>query len=61
MKEQSNELKPCPFCGREAAIWSSNAYRYTQSVVGCEACRIFFIDDFEENAVADWNRRVCDE
>ena len=58
MKEQSNELKPCPFCGREAVICSPDAYRYTQSIVGCEFCRIFFVDDFEENAIAAWNRRA---
>ena len=51
------ELKPCPFCGREAARWKPDCTRYSYSMIGCEVCRIFFIDEFEENTIADWNRR----
>ena len=51
------ELKPCPFCGREAARWKPDCTRYSYSMIGCEVGRIFFIDEFEENTIADWNRR----
>ena len=49
------KLKPCPFCGREASLWHSDWCE--SSIVGCDYCKIFFTDNCEENAIADWNRR----
>ena len=64
MKDQTNELKPCPFCGNEAAIWDAyfpGKARDVHALVGCELCKIFCVDQSEENAIAEWNRRANDE
>ena len=60
MKEQSNELKPCPFCGGEAKLrrYGDSAYCYIE----CSQCEIgAYFYDTKAEAIAAWNRRVCDE
>ena len=51
------ELKPCPFCGRQAEFM-----RYSMGSVGagCIACAImFFVSNGNENEAAKmWNRRA---
>lgn len=48
-------LKPCPFCGREAHLYTSG---WTDKcIVGCIYCKVVFCHDFEEKAVAEWNER----
>ena len=68
------KLKPCPFCGGEAAsfsmddscnYWGENVYR---AVAACQECSAGFelfhlgdgmhCDALEEKAAALWNRRV---
>lgn len=60
------ELKPCPFCGGEAKTgYALDDYnRWGVSCTGC-GCIVVVeewkgVADTEENAIAAWNRRVCD-
>jgi len=53
------KLKPCPFCGGEAAVKSRTAYDY---VIMCRDC---YVNDesnnwsqTKEEAIDAWNRRV---
>ena len=63
------ELKPCPFCGEDAAeprygsigYTSPNYYPYERGWVECSKCRCgtakrFYMID----AISDWNRRPED-
>lgn len=64
--QQSDHLKPCPFCGGKAETWrvlDTNMY-----MVGCvddqncignikQVARVFLTD---KSAVATWNRRAKD-
>lgn len=55
------KLKPCPFCGGEATLWSGNIdddYSDLYYDVYCTACNCMtpkFHD--EESAIRFWNRR----
>ena len=51
------ELKPCPFCGGEADIWRCE-YTGNCYMVGCSYCHMFAMSDYEDEAIATWNRRV---
>ena len=57
----ADELKPCPFCGREAVILRADCTRLPYSIVGCEFCRVFCADEFEEKVIDKWNTRVDDD
>jgi len=53
------KLLPCPFCGGEAAPrWSGGVY-----LIECQTCHTSKGDnggdDFEAEAVANWNRRAA--
>lgn len=51
-----NKLKPCPFCGGEAHLYT--AYDYSNKVQ-CDKCgcgTMHYKD--EKEAVRKWNRRV---
>ena len=61
------ELKPCPFCGGKATVWTTDAYSCdsAEHVIGCKECDIYmpFAGVFEkaeptEADVATWNRRA---
>ena len=58
----SIELKPCPFCGENAAHLDKAYSYYSDMVIYCENCdTVFSLDDCnatEEQIVAAWNRRV---
>lgn len=55
----NSKLKPCPFCGGEAITFRDGGYGWT--VVRCFRCGIQTISHIrEEDAIADWNRRVTD-
>jgi len=66
--EPSEELKPCPFCGGEAAlriIRYGTAGRSLVSVMGyeimCEQCSVSNIEgeySNQEDAISAWNKRV---
>lgn len=55
------ELKPCPFCGGEATIWSGpieDDYFNTYYDVYCTECNCMTPKfHVEESAVTFWNRR----
>lgn len=59
------QLKPCPFCGGEAYIYSfpvsvsTTGYAY---YVKCKTCyaEYNFPQETKMEAVADWNRRAED-
>lgn len=58
------ELKPCPFCGREAEIQEEyDDYYGISYAIFCTECDcIFDIPDNrnEENLIKAWNRRAGD-
>ena len=62
MKEQTNELKPCPFCGGTKVIVYTNVNLRGDCAGHCYQCGTYgpFCED-EEDAITAWNRRVCDE
>ena len=55
-------LQSCPFCGGDASSSPDEVGSGGQHVppycVGCKRCRVFFIEDEEQDAMAAWNRRV---
>lgn len=62
MYDKMVKLKPCPFCGGEAAVRdikepSANGW------VGCQRCRCFmdFVNNGKPQAIAAWNRRAQPE
>ena len=60
------DLKPCPFCGGEAALTQEDCYGYYHDdwVAFCEACDLYlgFAKQYaKEQAIAAWNRREKDE
>lgn len=55
----SNELKPCPFCGKEPVIRKTDEY----FVIECNnlKCPVFVAVRFrltEKEAIKAWNKRV---
>lgn len=56
------KIKPCPFCGAEARMYSGTTYRFDSGhgwVCACKACDAQGeIGETEEEAVRNWNRRV---
>jgi len=62
------ELKPCPFCGREARlflnakrkIYGKDEYRIGV-VVCCTVCEARMFYGSKNLAIEAWNRRVKDE
>lgn len=72
----SNELKPCPFCGKETQIrivTITNGCGYGSSyacMTGCKDCGVTMRKEFDYSIGADeavdyikslWNRRTNDE
>ncbi len=63
MKEQTNELKPCPFCG------SDKVYMYSDHrgvlCIQCSACRantyVYLPDENKSLLLQKWNRRAYKE
>ena len=62
MKE--TELKPCPFCGGDAGLYSSSICPTLDVVVECKNCHAgtqFFNDgtseELQKKAIESWNRR----
>lgn len=61
------KLKPCPFCGGEAAVYSINLFRAEIQVI-CKKCRNRTLaykggdyDDTKYLVTQAWNRRVNDD
>lgn len=55
---ENEELKPCPFCGGKANIEGGKS-PYWVYWIKCYECRVETeAYDFEEDAIAVWNRRV---
>ena len=57
-----NQIKPCPFCGKEAVLEKLNEVY----VIGCdtEMCygninHMTMVFYSKENAIKTWNRREC--
>ena len=59
MKEQTNNLKPCPFCGGEAAV-EPEGITPCGYWVKCSECGIEQSEpyEFSDDAIAAWNRRA---
>lgn len=62
------KLKPCPFCGNEAALSSGQFDGKETSYVSCKTCggrgKFFYVSSkyaSAERAIEAWNRRVQDE
>ena len=60
-EQTEQELKPCPFCGGEAALINTMAFGKSCKSVMCIKCRAtvsnFAGDMQEERATEAWNRR----
>ena len=57
------ELKPCPFCGKNARIedhYIGDALA-PYYMVGCEDHRLDYCSDTKEEAANKWNKRERDE
>lgn len=61
------ELKPCPFCGGKAEVWTTAAYSAdsAEHVIGCKACEVYmpFANVFSSRTpdavyIAAWNTRA---
>jgi Lar family restriction alleviation protein len=61
------ELKPCPFCGREAEIYVNSGHATEGSDIGCVRCKeckaeIRYgwptIRNYREQAIGLWNTRT---
>lgn len=58
------ELKPCPFCGREAERYTLVVVtpmmnrKVEKKAVGCFGCEAFVLAKFEDDAIGKWNQRV---
>lgn len=64
-----NELKPCPFCGKEAELWFEfvpyqTEYEYEEINLyhcGCAYCGIQSSVPWDKReAIEAWNRRVSE-
>ena len=55
----TEKLKPCPFCGGEAAVSYSIVKKYFITCLKCYASTK--LKDTEGLAIKAWNRRVNDE
>ena len=58
-----NELKPCPFCGKEVKEWE-NSNPTVVNVIECKHCKVKFVfpcniiaDVVEENYIKIFNSR----
>lgn len=52
-----NEIKPCPFCGRQADYWEDNQYS-DRHVIECLSCGAHKRSEYGYDSVLkDWNRR----
>lgn len=61
--ENKIELKPCPFCGGLASVYSYDPYDSyqgdcTRYRVRCIDCKAFVERKYEDEAIEAWNRRV---
>ncbi len=56
------DLKPCPFCGGKAVV-EPEGFIVCGYWVKCSKCGIEQNTPYEmaDEAIAAWNRRVCDE
>lgn len=60
----TNDLKPCPFCGRIGKIHSFNDSQYRVECTNsfCQASYMIGMDfDTEDEAIEAWNRRITDD
>lgn len=55
----SEELKPCPFCGGEAVLWSPHQYDFR---IGCKddciPCKMEVYNEREDDCIKAWNTRT---
>lgn len=58
-EQMSEQLKPCPFCGKTPGIDYSDAL--DAYVVVCEDCPANQFDDRRDGAIATWNHRPMED
>lgn len=55
------ELKPCPFCGGKAELFTEED-KYYKHMVACVKCGARTPKEhIDAIAISDWNRRMTDE
>ena len=65
MTAGKTELKPCPFCGGEAAYKAISAsqsrLKYSHGYIGCSKCKVYMQWVYEPSGAAKkWNRRTTE-
>ena len=56
-----NELKPCPFCGGEAEVRTTDLGTYKVVCIECPTDMGRYWSWAKKEAIAAWNRRANDE
>jgi endodeoxyribonuclease RalR len=54
----TEELKPCPFCGCEDIGEGEDPEGFFVACLGCDAQTGYYLEGFEQEAIQAWNRRV---
>ena len=65
-QHENYELKPCPFCGGKAKVYSMKRHWWTKknlySFIVCESCHAMtYYQNVLENAIQIWERRTPKE
>lgn len=53
----TEELKPCPFCGKTPKLYKSEYEEIEPFGIVCGECAIVFLGATEKEVIEHWNRR----